>query len=312
MRKAFIHITNDCNYNCLYCYSRSGKDAKSELTDNEILTLCEYLFNTEIGKIVFTGGEPFLKTNFLNILEKISKGNSSNIPICINSNGSQINKPISEVLIGLVDEVRISIDSTEKRNDSIRTKGSYYNAVKAFTHLLEAGFEPIASITVTKFNYRSIPRLVADLEIIGVKRFSLLPFREIGRGELLFKNIKLEAYYEHIYKKLCKDTSIVYSRGNTRIPLNHCGVGHFINILANGDVYPCYALQFPFFFLGNIRKQPFHSIFNNQLLNKLSALDFPALSQKSIEFSGLLKPYSCFGEVFKYLEEKNHIYKELM
>jgi radical SAM protein with 4Fe4S-binding SPASM domain len=32
-----------------------------------------------------------------------------------------------------------------------------------------------------------------------------------------------------------------------------CGLGHFVNIMANGDVYPCYVLTHPRFFVGNVR-----------------------------------------------------------
>ena len=58
-----------CNSSCLHCYANAGKPLLSELTTQESLRLAESIVSLRIPKVVFTGGEPFLRPDFLKILQ---------------------------------------------------------------------------------------------------------------------------------------------------------------------------------------------------------------------------------------------------
>jgi MoaA/NifB/PqqE/SkfB family radical SAM enzyme len=55
---------------------------------------------------------------------------------------------LAKALVGLVDEVRISIDGMQERNDRLRGKGNFAAAVNGLGTYYDAGFEPKALITV--------------------------------------------------------------------------------------------------------------------------------------------------------------------
>ena len=80
---------------------------------------------------------------------------------------------------------------------------------------------------------------------------------------------------------------------------SHCGVGQFLNILPNGDVFPCHVLTEPEFLCGNVRERPLREICNrNGLLGALADSDFRKLAMQEGQVESLIQPYSCMGEVY--------------
>ena len=76
------HITNRCNLRCAHCYQETYKGAESELSDLiEVLRQYEELLGgwresrpeTQIkGHITVTGGEPFVRGDFVELLHEFA------------------------------------------------------------------------------------------------------------------------------------------------------------------------------------------------------------------------------------------------
>jgi MoaA/NifB/PqqE/SkfB family radical SAM enzyme len=129
-----ISPTMKCNYNCTGCYSRD------RISDNELSTLeIDNLF-TEAEKlgvlaIVITGGEPYLRDDTIELMEKHKK--LLFIPI---TNGSKINLKLAKRIAKSGNIIQlVSIEGLKKQTDSRRKKGSYRTAVNAMKLLQKAG-----------------------------------------------------------------------------------------------------------------------------------------------------------------------------
>lgn len=304
MKTAYIHVTNQCNYSCIYCYSNSGSKTDGELSGKEIIELVSNLIDHDVGKIVITGGEPFLREDLVEILRAIKKLNSSYVPICVNSNGSLINEKTARKIVGTIDEFRISIDGTETINDIIRGFGTYREAIRAFRTLIKFGFEPIAGITISEKNYRSVPLLIEELSNNGVKRIKLSPLRSIGRARANQEDADISKHLRYI-REVVDLTSFEYSTIDLNSEISHCGVGHFLNILANGDVFPCHVLCGEFFRLGNIRTDSLENLLNGDRLTRLRSIDFRVLSELNQAFKDIVKPLACLGVEYEFLDDKD-------
>src|SRR5205085_1122560 len=80
---------------------------------------------------------------------------------------------------------------------------------------------------------------------------------------------------------------------------SNCGVGSFLNIMPNGDVFPCHVLTEREFRCGNVREQSLLEICcRSELLGQLQSLDFQAMTQEDERVAGLTQAGTCMGNVY--------------
>lgn len=66
-------VTSKCNYNCIYCDHEGFLPKTTELSVNEITQLCRILAQIlKVTKIKFTGGEPLLREEIVEIIRNVS------------------------------------------------------------------------------------------------------------------------------------------------------------------------------------------------------------------------------------------------
>ncbi len=104
-----ISLTQDCNYRCFFCH-REGQhfNAKLELTPAEIERLVRIASRLGIKKVKLTGGEPTVRNDILEIVERIKP---YVVDLSMTTNGSRLKelaKPLAKV--GL-DRVNVSLHS---------------------------------------------------------------------------------------------------------------------------------------------------------------------------------------------------------
>ena len=68
-----ISITSACNLNCIYCNTQRKIDLKSVLSREDIVGIVEAGFNAGVRKISWTGGEPTVRPDFVEIVRATNK-----------------------------------------------------------------------------------------------------------------------------------------------------------------------------------------------------------------------------------------------
>lgn len=91
-------------------------------------------------------------------------------------------RELARALVGLVDEVRVSMDALAERNDRLRGTGSYEAALRALDTLLSVGFEPKVLTAHTSVSAPDLEELVCLLLTRGITRINANAFRPLGRG----------------------------------------------------------------------------------------------------------------------------------
>ena len=141
-----------CNQKCKYCYIDFPPFKKVEdFIETEIIeNALKDLSNTKIKCIYLTGAEPMTHPNFNSILRLCLKKSA----VCICTNGSFINEKKARFLKKVEEEstneifFRISLDHYDEiKNDDIRYRGAYRQAVFAVKHLMRYNFTPIITVT---------------------------------------------------------------------------------------------------------------------------------------------------------------------
>lgn len=179
-----------CNLRCTHCFISCAPD---NLTFGylDVPTVARALEESKslgVKEYYFTGGEPFLHPEMLDILEMtLAIG-----PATVLTNGTIMTPPMVERLRRISAasdyslELRISIDDfDEARNDAIRGEGSWRRALQGARRLAAAGFLPILTAMRTwpiDDDLAVIERMSALLRDIGVTRprIKFLPALRIG------------------------------------------------------------------------------------------------------------------------------------
>ena len=110
---ANIHLTNRCNYDCIFCFSR-GIDVSELSVDEWKRILNDMICRREISKINFAGGEPLL---YRDLKECIRYTKQLGATTSIVTNGSRVDEKFLEDVSGYLDWIGFSIDSCLEKTE---------------------------------------------------------------------------------------------------------------------------------------------------------------------------------------------------
>jgi radical SAM protein with 4Fe4S-binding SPASM domain len=289
------NFTNACNLKCKHCYQSARGRSPDELSLGEKLRLVDELAEAGVVSIAFSGGEPLVSPEFLEVARRASE---RGMFVALATNGFLITKEVArELREAGVGYVEISLDSANpKAHDEFRgVEGSFERAARAVAHCAEEGIFTCVATTVTKANLREIPRLIELSKRLGARRFMAFNFIPTGRGRDIIgmdpspeeREGLLRALYEESkrgievlstapqYARVCLEAShgLVVSpthfyAGKAEWSLSvlaefigGCGAGRlYCAIQPNGDVTPCVFM--PGLVVGNIRERAFLEIWH--------------------------------------------------
>ncbi len=141
-----ISVTDRCNFHCKYCMPT--KDFKF-LNHNQILSYEDLLFTTEVfaslgvNRVRITGGEPLVRKNICQFLEKLVNINGIN-EVMVTTNGALLNKFALDLYNAGVKRLNISLDSLKKdRVNEITGTNNFDNIILGIKKAVSVGFKPI-------------------------------------------------------------------------------------------------------------------------------------------------------------------------
>ena len=299
----YLHVTKECNLHCCYCYFSATRPLPDEMTTEEFSQLWPDMVALRPQKVVLTGGEPLLRMDIMDQIRSLRDADPDHHVLrCLNTNGHLMTPELARNLVGMVDEVRVSVDALPERNDSLRGRGSFESAMKALDDLHAVGFEPKALVTVTSISLPDLEGLMCFLVEKGITHINLHRFRPIGRGKRYLEWQTSPSEYRstvhRAWQRYCPDQPVPPEPRDTGVH-SHCGVGFFLNIMPNGDVFPCHVLTNPEFHCGNVRETSLFDICRRDgFLGKLQSLDFSELSRQDKRLAALIELDTCMGTIY--------------
>lgn len=280
----WINVTNKCNLRCIHCHLDSGRPFKNEMTREEITGLIDGIKNLGMKKLVISGGEPFVRSDILDILEYAHKRGVKMIRVI--TNGTLIDDKTARALSELEVNVQVSLDGAHERtHDSIRGKGTFKKTINGMKNLLKSNTDFYVCMTLMKRNMGEIKDMVSFLETLEVSALHFSILQNKGRAEknesvVGFDNREFISVIGEI-QDISKQTSLrITSEESIRMKIEKnfkndlCGAGSsVISIAADGNVYPCAGLHEEEFSAGNIRNQNIEEIWKkSDVLRKLRSL----------------------------------------
>jgi len=153
-----FELTHKCNLACGICYIHHDAGAK-ELSTNEIKAILDRLAKEGSLFLTFTGGEPFLRDDLLEILDHAA---NNNFAVTLKTNGTLINESIAKRLKEFrLQEVHISLlGATAETHEKITgIKGSFEKAVHAIKLLKKEKIRVATMSVITRGYVGEVNRL---------------------------------------------------------------------------------------------------------------------------------------------------------
>lgn len=302
LRTVYLHVTRACDLRCSYCYFAASRPMPNEMSAGELAPVWPQLVALRPQKVVFTGGEPLLRPDLLDLMRSLRTADPNHRVLrCLNTNGHLVTPHLAQQLVGLADEVRVSVDGLAERNDAQRGPGNFAAALNALECFHKIGFEPKALITLTSQSLPDLEALLCLLAERGITRVNLNTLRLIGRAR---RNTAWQVDPAEVHAAVDRAWARCYPQQppppappapTARI---NCGVGQFLNITPSGDVYPCHVLAHREFCCGNLREESLLTICRRTgPLGKLAALDMNDLPRKDPGLAAA-RCDTCLGDIY--------------
>jgi MoaA/NifB/PqqE/SkfB family radical SAM enzyme len=156
-------ITYICNLECPTCFRWTSKPDEHELTAEDWKRVLEKL-KAWLGpfNLTFTGGEPFLRRDILDIFRFAS---ANGIVTGVVSNGSLINQTLArEIVDSGLDGLTLSLNSLvpEVHNKTRGTNGAFDEVMRAIDNLspIRNGMRLVLSTTIVRESINGLPDVV--------------------------------------------------------------------------------------------------------------------------------------------------------
>ena len=279
------HITERCNLRCAHCYQDDY--SHNELPLAELLNLLrQYLSllrnirensgrcRRKWGHITVTGGEPFIRRDFLDLLD-VFHGHRHDFSFAVLTNGSLIDRPIATRLSKLRPAfIQVSIEGSRSTHDKIRGTGNFDRTVEALKLLNRRRIRTLISFTAHRANFREFTDVAELGRKLGVWRVWADRLIPCGSGTDLRQNVLTPQETLEFFKIMSAERKKMARRWfcRTEVAMHralqflvagttpyYCTAGDsLITVQPNGDLLPCRRMPIR---VGNLLNTPLEELY---------------------------------------------------
>jgi len=271
------------------------KDNKNlkQLTEPDVTDLLVSLKKLGTRRVVMSGGEALLNTNFFKLCEILK---NEDIKVSLLTTGLSI-KNNADQLLQWVDDLVVSLDGDEAMHDAIRNIPNAFKKLKeGVEHIkaLDPAYRITARTVIHRLNFRNWPAIIKAAKDMGIDQVSFLPadvsshafnrqtaWSEPKQHEILIQEKELDELGEIIIK-LINDYSDDFENGFIAesmdkiediyhyyaafyglnpFPYKRCNAPWVSTVVeADGSVRPCFFHDT----MGNIRDNSLADILNTK------------------------------------------------
>ena len=174
-------ITNVCNYYCSYCIFASGPEKiNGELSTAKIIKAVNELKEQGFTHIKFTGGEPFVRHDLVDILQHAC---NLRMVVDVSTNASFITEDKAKRLASMgLNMVHVSIDGhTKKIHEEVRGGKTYEKTLQGLNHLVEQGMYVRVGTVLFSGNDQCLREMIVFCAERGVKEVAFSIMEPAGR-----------------------------------------------------------------------------------------------------------------------------------
>jgi radical SAM protein with 4Fe4S-binding SPASM domain len=276
---AGLDLISECNLACEHCFRDSSVlPFGSAIGTAELLRIIEELDALGVIEVYLTGGEPFLRSDLLEILKKIK---SYNMMTNIHSNGTVLKVSVIDQLADLLepnmDFIQISLDGANaETHNFIRGAKCFDKIVRTIEYMTRRQVPTRINMVVHRDNFSEMADMYSLAAALNVSEVSFSPLLRTSFNHKLSlpsdREILLEfARVVERHRGLGEPIRII--QDPIAVPCGNSLLGHemkwhfqrpryvcpagssALEIDPKGEVYPCPYLHYSVFSAGNVRQR---------------------------------------------------------
>jgi MoaA/NifB/PqqE/SkfB family radical SAM enzyme len=244
--RADIKVGYSCNNNCKFCVQGKKKETLPDKTTFELLKILREARSSANG-VVFTGGEPTIRADFLTLVSFAKKLGYRRIQAQTNARMFAYKDFCARALDAGVNEFGIAIHGhiPELHDYLTSTQGSFLQTVKAIKNLVALNVPVYSNTVITQSNYRHLPEIARLLASLGVKQFKLAFVHALGSAADNFSSIvpRMSLAIPYIKEALAVGINAGITVMTEAIP--YCMLGKYRRFIAERYIPSTKIYEFP-------------------------------------------------------------------
>ena len=142
-----VSLTDRCNFDCVYCHNEGLGDTRGpmdpsddEMHADDVVRFLEVVEGYGVEKVKFTGGEPMLRRDLEEILERTP----DSMEVSMTTNGTFLPGRAADLRAAGLDRVNVSQDALDPDDFAAVTKsGAYETVLEGVKAAVNAGLAPV-------------------------------------------------------------------------------------------------------------------------------------------------------------------------
>ncbi len=282
-----LALTYRCNNSCVHCYS--GKATVSrELSTEEWERIVDRAFDLGIPQILFTGGEPTLREDLIDI---VAYAEAVCLVTGLVTNGRRLNDSgyVHRLTEAGLDYAQVTLESHKPEiHDAItKVSGSWSETVAGIRNLLKTSIYTSVNMTLNRQNLKHAIDTVDFFHELGLRRFSCNGLIYAGKGVEAASIFAVDEKELFSILEGIRDKALEYGMEFTwYTPTHYCVLNPVVLGLGikccsacritlcvepDGDVIPCQSF---FETIGNILTDKWSDIWNHPVCNSLRKREY--------------------------------------
>lgn len=186
----YFSLTSRCTLRCEMCdVAKASSRPEDELSTSKVKEIISQIKGLGIKHIIFSGGEPFLREDLLEILEFALSAPIENVALV--TNGILLDEQIIEKLIKIkLTHITVSLDGMEKTNDAVRGWGTFKKIVDNIDKLIFYKQKLSSNLPTIGINFTIMNKNIVDMlnmvKFAKRKKYNAIIFQPV-----LFSNISM-------------------------------------------------------------------------------------------------------------------------
>jgi cyclic pyranopterin phosphate synthase len=243
-----ISLTPQCNLACVYCHREGEKKPGSQLSAEEIAEILRVAAHFGIRSVKFTGGEPLLRPDLVDIIKSVPPGIESSIT----TNGTLLADLASDLKRAGLKRVNVSLDSLNRETyKKITGTDRLGDVLAGIAAALDAGLTPIKlnMVVLKDVNNTEVDDFLAfvrDNRNLVLQLIELMEFNNCSshgdlntlEGDLAARSKQIITRRMHHRKKYClegAEVEVVRPLHNTEF----CAFCNRLRVTSDGKLKPC-------------------------------------------------------------------------
>lgn len=228
MKRVDIKVGFKCNNKCRFCVQGNKRNSLVDKTTQEVKKILREA-RRDCDGVVFTGGEPTIRKDILELVKYASSLKFKVIQIQTNGRMFYYGRFCDEIIKAGATEFSPAVHGhTAELHDYLTSSaGSFNQTALGIKNLKARNQTVITNTVVTKSNYRHLPEIAEFLVSLGVDQFQFAFVHALGRAEENFASIVPRMALIETYLKKGLDIGIKAGLNVMTEAVPYCFMGGF-------------------------------------------------------------------------------------